>query len=238
MRELQTLLEGGAFFEGPRWHDGRWWVSDFYRHGVFTVDDRRRRREQVTEVASQPSGLGWLPDGTLLVVAMKDRQVLLGVGADGTTEVHADLSDLAQPRTAQRHGRVHRRPRLRRRRVRLRPHGAGQDPQPSPVYPRRPRRTLRRVAAEGLHFPNGSVITPDGSTLIVGETMGCRYTAFTIGDDGSLSDRRVHAQIAPDPADGAGFAQTLGAVTVGPDGCGLDDEGHIWAADGNHRALG
>jgi sugar lactone lactonase YvrE len=71
------------------------------------------------------------------------------------------------------------------------------------------------VAAEDLQFPNGSVITPDGSTLVVGETMGGRYTAFTIGADGALSDRREWAALPG----------------VAPDGCALDAEGHIWAAD-------
>jgi sugar lactone lactonase YvrE len=86
------------------------------------------------------------------------------------------------------------------------------------------------VAADGLIFPNGSVITPDGTTLIVGETAGCRYTAFTILDDGSLSDRRIWAQLAPTPELG-GLQETLAQVTVGPDGCTLDAEGHICAAD-------
>ncbi len=224
-RTLTPLVTGGCFFEGPRWHDGRWWVSDFYRHAIFTVTTNGVE-ERVAEVPSQPSGLGWLPDGTLLAVAMKDRQVLR-VGTDGATEVRADLSDLAHPgplndMVVSEAGIAY-----------VGGFGfdlmGGADPQPSPLYRVDPDGRAS-IAAEGLHFPNGSVITPDGTTLIVGETMGCRYTAFTIGADGSLSDRRVHAQIAPSPPM-AGFAETLGAVTVGPDGCGLDAEGHIWAAD-------
>jgi sugar lactone lactonase YvrE len=86
------------------------------------------------------------------------------------------------------------------------------------------------VAAEDLMFPNGSVITPDGMTLIVGETAGCRYTAFTILSDGSLVDRRVWAQLAPTPELGP-LQEMLAQVVVGPDGCTLDAEGHIWAAD-------
>ncbi len=224
-RTLTTLSDGGCFFEGPRWHDGRWWVSDFYRHGIFTVTTDGMET-QVAEVPGQPSGLGWLPDGTLIAVAMKDHQVLK-VAADGTTSVHADLTglDVQGPLndmvvSATGHAYV----------------GSfgfdlmsGQDPQPSPIYLIDPDGSVS-IGAEGLHFPNGSVIVEDGSTLIVGETMGCRYTAFTIGSDGSLSDRRVHAQIAPTPPMGS-FAETLGAVTVGPDGCGLDAEGHIWCAD-------
>lgn len=224
-RNLTTLSDGGCFFEGPRWHDGRWWVSDFYRHGIYTVTTDGVE-EQVAEVPGQPSGLGWLPDGTLIAVTMKDHQILR-VAADGTTSVYADLTDLGVQGplndmvvSATGHAYV----------------GSfgfdlmgGQDPRPSPIYHVAPDGSVS-VGAEGLLFPNGSVITDDGTTLIVGETLGCRYSAFTIADDGSLSDRRVHAQIAPTPAMGSS-AETLGAVSVGPDGCGLDADGHIWAAD-------
>jgi sugar lactone lactonase YvrE len=74
------------------------------------------------------------------------------------------------------------------------------------------------------------VITPDGTTLIVGETLACRYTAFSIAADGSLGDRRVWAQIAPSP-EFASFAEMLPLLTVAPDGCCLDAEEHIWSAD-------
>src|SRR3989442_15202903 len=90
-RELQTLHEEGAFFEGPRWHDGRWWVSDFYRHAVFTVDPGGREEEVMT-VEQQPSGLGWMPDGSLLVVSMKDHRVLRR-SPDGEVALHADVSE-------------------------------------------------------------------------------------------------------------------------------------------------
>src|SRR3954452_20182676 len=86
---MRTLLEGGAFFEGPRWHEGRWWVSDFYRHAVLTIAPDGRSEEVLT-VEGQPSGLGWLPDGSLLVVSMLDRRVLRWDGRE--LSVHADLS--------------------------------------------------------------------------------------------------------------------------------------------------
>ena len=70
--ELRTLVEGGAYFESPRWHDGRWWVSDFYRHAVLAIDPDGRE-EEILHVEGQPSGLGWLPDGSLLVVSMRDH---------------------------------------------------------------------------------------------------------------------------------------------------------------------
>jgi sugar lactone lactonase YvrE len=86
------------------------------------------------------------------------------------------------------------------------------------------------VVAEDLHFPNGSVITPDG-TLIVGETWGNRFTAFAIAADGSLTDRRVWAELGPEPV-GNSVQELVGQVVVAPDGCTLDAEGHIWVADG------
>src|SRR4029079_8942295 len=87
---LRVLVEGGAFFESPRWHEGRWWVSDFYRHTVSTVD-ASGREEPVLEVEGQPSGLGWMPDGSLLVCSMRDHRILRR-SADGAVAEHADLS--------------------------------------------------------------------------------------------------------------------------------------------------
>ena len=87
------------------------------------------------------------------------------------------------------------------------------------------------VVADGLRFPNGSVITPDGGTLIVGETWGNRYSAFDIGADGSLTNRRVWAELGPEPV-GSSVEELLGQIVVAPDGCSMDAEGHIWCADG------
>ena len=223
-RELEPLLEGGAFFESPRWHDGRWWVSDFYRHAVYAVGDDGRE-ERVLEVEHQPSGLGWLPDGSLLVASMKDRRVLRR-DPDGVLTVHADLSGFTDSSlndmVVDAAGRAW-----------LGCFGfdlmAFADPQPAPLFRVDPDGSAR-VVAEELLFPNGSVVTPDGETLIVGETAGCRYTAFTIAADGSLTDRRVWAQLAPTP-EVAPLEQMLPQIAVGPDGCTLDADGHIWAAD-------
>ncbi|MEZ5373934.1 MAG: SMP-30/gluconolactonase/LRE family protein [Microthrixaceae bacterium] len=223
-RPLSTLSDGGRFFEGPRWRDGTWWVSDFYRHGVFTVTPDGTET-LVLEVEAQPSGLGWLPDGRLLVVSMKDQRVLRREH-DGSVVTHADLSGLvtgpANDMVVDEMGRAW-----------VGAFGfelmAGEDPAPSPLIRVDPDGTISVAAAE-LMFPNGSVVTPDGSTLIVGETMGCRYTAFTIQPDGTLADRRVWAELAPTPAIGS-FEETIGSVTVGPDGCTLDADGQIWLAD-------
>ena len=120
-------------------------------------------------------------------------------------------------------------PRVRRQ-LRLRPDGR-RRPAPADAVRVDPDGTAT-VAAEDLLFPNGSVITPDGGTLIVGETVGARYTAFTIADDGSLTDRRVWAQVAPDAAARRARPRRCRRCKFGPDGCTLDAEGHIWAADG------
>jgi sugar lactone lactonase YvrE len=219
-----VLLEGGAFFESPRWHEAQWWVSDFYREAVYTVSVDGVE-ELVLEVEHQPSGLGWLPDGSLLVVSMKDQR-LLRRDADGKVSVHADLSAFTDSSlndlVVDEQGRAW-----------IGCFGfdlmAFADPKLAPLMRVDPDGTASLAAAD-LMFPNGSVITPDGATLIVGETAGCRYTAFTISRDGSLSDRRVWAQLAPTPALGS-LEQMLPQITVGPDGCTLDAEGHIWAAD-------
>jgi sugar lactone lactonase YvrE len=199
-------------------------VSDFYRQAVYTVG-ADGSEELVLEVQHQPSGLGWLPDGSLLVVSMKDQRVLKR-DSDGNVRTHADLGSFTDSSlndmVVNADGRAW-----------VGCFGfdlmAFADPQLAPLIRVDPDGTAT-LAAEELMFPNGSVITPDGSTLIVGETAGCRYTAFTIQANGSLTDRRVWAQLAPTPALGP-LQEMLAQLVVGPDGCTLDAEGHIWAAD-------
>jgi sugar lactone lactonase YvrE len=208
-RTVETFYQGLDFGEGPRWHDGRLWVSDFYAHEVSSFGPAGDRRLEVA-LDDQPSGLGWLPSGELLVVAMKSRQVRR-VEANGSVRVHADLAAIANgPCNDMVVG------------------GAGNayvgnfgfDTERGDEFRTADLALVRpdgstEVAATDLRFPNGSVITPDGSTLIVGESMGRRYTAFTIGSDATLSDRRVWAKLS----------------SGAPDGCALDAEGAIWMAD-------
>jgi sugar lactone lactonase YvrE len=223
--ELTVLSEGGAFFEGPRWRDGRWWVSDMYRHAVFAITPEGDE-ERVLEVEGQPSGLGWLPDGDMLVVSMRDHRLLRHHG-DGTVTEHADLSDVCtgvlNDLVVDAHGRAW-----------VGDFGfdlmAFDDPVSASLKRVDPDGTVT-VAAEGLIFPNGAVVTDDGGTLIVGETLGNRYTAFTIDDGGTLRDRRVWAQLGPEVTLGSAI-DTLEQLRVAPDGCALDAEQHIWAADG------
>lgn len=205
---LTTLLDGLCFGEGPRWHDGRLWLSDMHAHTVLTVD-LHGKREDVLEVAGKPSGLGWLPDGRLLVVSMEDRR-LLRREPDGRVVTHADLTPFADhpcnDMVVDAAGRAfvgnfgfdlerEEKPRATCL-VRVDPDGRA------------------TVAATELRFPNGSVITPDGRTLIVGESFGGCLTAFTIAPDGALSGRREWAKLE-------------GAV---PDGICLDAENAVWVA--------
>jgi sugar lactone lactonase YvrE len=217
MLKTEILLDGLGFPEGPRWHDGKLWFSDMGTRRVMTVD-LDGTAETVVEVPGQPSGLGWLPDKRLLVVSMKDRR-LLRLDPHGLVEV-ADLRELASfhcndmvvdqqgrayignfgfdiedPGAALKHAVI----------VLVAPGGAA------------------RIVADEMVFPNGSVITPDGGTLIVAESFASRLTAFSIESDGSLTGRRVWAQF-----DDLGFV--MSDERICPDGICLDAEGAIWFA--------
>jgi sugar lactone lactonase YvrE len=218
---VETLLVGGHYFEAPRWHDGRWWVSDFYARTVLTVGVDGTA-EEVARVEGQPSGLGWLPDGSLLVVSMRDHR-LLRLSAAGAVDVHADLSEHCgghlNDMVVDASGRAY-----------VGNFGfdlmAGAEPRETVLVRVDPDGKVA-VAADGLRFPNGCVITADGGTLLVDETIAARITAFTVGSDGALSDRRVWAQVARTPDLDEGMA----ALEFAPDGCTLDAEGCVWAAD-------
>ena len=228
MRELSKLLEGGSFFEGPRWHEGRWWVSDFYTDGgrVLVIDPEGAIEREIP--LEQPSGLGWLPGGDLLAVSMTGHKVWR-VTPDGEKSVHADLSEFsrgeANDMVVDSQGRAY-----------VDSFGydlyAGEQAKGSTLMRVDPDGSVVAVA-EDLHFPNSIMIPPAGDTLIVAETIASRLTAFTLAADGSLSDRRVYAQIAPTPP-----LQEIDAeytkVGYGPDGCTLDAEGCVWCGDSLH----
>jgi sugar lactone lactonase YvrE len=206
-KTTEILLDGLAFAEGPRWRDGKLWFSDMHDQCVKTVDLDGRCAE-VVRVENDPSGLGWLPDGRLLIVSMRDRR-LLRLDPDGLHEM-ADLSGIApfhcNDMVTDARGRSY-----------IGNFGfdftTGEKPRTTTLALVTPDGRVR-VAAEDMSFPNGSVITPDGRTLIVGESFGSRLTAFDIAEDGSLSNRRVWAQLEK----------------AMPDGICLDAEGAIWVA--------
>jgi sugar lactone lactonase YvrE len=222
-RQLRTVATGGMFFEAPRWRDGTWWVSDFYARQV-TRFTEAGHGTPVVAVEGQPSGLGWLPDGSLVIASMKDHLLLRF--ADGQLTVLADLSDYCtgslNDLVVDDAGHVF-----------VGDFGfdlmSGEDATTATLKRVDPDGSVA-VVADGLHFPNGSVITPDG-TLIVGETFGNRYTAWDLDPDGTLSNRRVWAELGPEVTATAAD-EMLGQLVIAPDGCGLDAENHIWAADG------
>jgi sugar lactone lactonase YvrE len=218
MTAANVLVEGLHFGEGPRWHAGRLWFSDFYDHAVKSMDASGSVRTELV-IDDQPSGLGWLPDGRLLIVAMQRMQVLR-VDPDGI-KMHADLSGvathLANDMVVDRHGRAY----VGNFGFSL--HEALATRGVESVIADHPTAQLARVDADGsvhvaardMHFPNGSVITPDGATLIVAETLAMSLTAFDIGVDGGLSNRRPWAAVG----------------MRAPDGICLDANGHVWIAN-------
>ncbi len=205
---FEILIDGLTFPEAPRWHDGKLWLSDFYSFRVLAVD-LDGRAQTVAEVPQRPSGLGWTPDGTLLIVSMLDRSLLRLEG--GRLGKLADLSALAgglcNDMVVDAQGRAY-----------VGNFGydrhAGEAPRTTCIIRVDPDGSTMR-AAEDLLFPNGTVITPDGRTLVVGETFAHRLTAFDIDATGALSNRRVFAHIEG----------------LSPDGICLDAEGAIWVAD-------
>src|SRR3954447_23130143 len=227
MRELSTVVDGLSYLECPRWHEDRIWVSDFYTHQVLSAREDGSDLRVEAEVPGQPSGLGWLPDGRLLVISQHDNR-LLRREPDGSLVTHADLS-------------AH---------VTGEPNDMVVDEQGgafvgnfgfdlmagAPVAPT----VLLRVDPDGvvtlvaddLWFPNGSVITDDG-VLLVDETFGNRVTAFDITADGGLTNRRVWAEFGALPTTRV-VGEALPQLVVAPDGCCADAEAALWIADGAH----
>ncbi len=210
MTEPTLLVDGLDFGEGPRWHEGRLWYSDFHQHRIYAVAADGTREVMVETGEERPSGLGWLPDGDLLMVAMLARQVWR-VG-DGKRTVHADLCHIATWHCNDMVVAVDGTAYVGNFGFDI--EGDRSNPVTATMAIVRPDGSVT-AGPDDLGFPNGSVITPDGSTLIVGETFASRMTAFPILDDGLLGERRV-------------WAETPG---VRPDGCCLDAAGGIWIAD-------
>jgi sugar lactone lactonase YvrE len=223
-RELTTVVDQMTFTECPRWRDGRLYFADFYTYRVMSVVPGRDP-EEVASVPQQPSGLGWLPDGQMLVVSMRDRKVLRQERSGELVE-HADLSGVA---TGHVNDMV------------VAPTGiayagnfgfdlmAGEPFVATPLARIDPDGKVS-VASEPLYFPNGAAITPDGSTMIISESFGNRMSAFDIAADGSLGSRRDWAALGPLPTTDDVTA-ALGVAAFAPDGMCLDAEGAVWVAD-------
>ena len=209
MPSPRVLLDSLRFPEGPRWHDDALWFSDMHDGRVVRLAADGRAETVVALDGDEPSGFGWLPDGRLLVVAMHARS-LLRRERDGRLVPHAPLGALAHfhanDMVVDAAGRAY-----------VGNFGfdlnAGAEPRATNLALVHPDGRVE-VASTDMMFPNGTVITPDGKTLIVAETMAARLTAFDVGPDGRLSNRRVWAQLER-------------AV---PDGICLDAEGAVWVA--------
>jgi sugar lactone lactonase YvrE len=209
MTEPTILLTGVALGESPRWHDDRLWFADWGAQELIAMDAAAGRAEVIAAVPSFPFSIDWLPDGTLLIVSAADNAVLR-LADDGTLTTHQDLSPLATTPwneiVVDGRGNTYL-------------NNIGFD------FPDGEVTTgiiglltadgVASVVADDLSFPNGMVITPDNSTLIVAESYANRLTAFDIAPDGSLGNRLVWADLG----DGV------------PDGLCLDDQGAIWYAD-------
>jgi sugar lactone lactonase YvrE len=226
----RTVAEGFHFLEAPRWREDRLWFSDFYGFEVTSMrEDGSDRRVEAT-VPGQPSGLGWLPDGRLLVVSMVDRLVLRRE-VDGSLVVHADLAEHASGHlndmVVDGQGRAY-----------VGNFGfdlmGGAPLAPAALHRVDPDGRVTQVA-DDLWFPNGSAIT-SGGVLVVNETFGNRITAFDLTDDGSLVNRRVWAEFAPLPTDRE-IEQVLPTLRVAPDGAALDAEDALWIADATGERL-
>lgn len=222
--EPATVLADLHFAEAPRWHDGRLWFSDFYAGQVMSVREDGSELRVEAVVAQQPSGLGWLPDGRLLMVSMRDQKILRRE-ADGSLQVHADLSGQAighlNDMVVDAEGRAF-----------VGCFGfdlmGGARLAAGALYRVDPDGTVTEAAGD-LWFPNGVVITADG-VLLVNETFGNRVTAFDLTPQGELTGRRIWAQFAPLPTERE-LASAFPQLAVAPDGSCLDDAGGLWIAD-------
>lgn len=205
--ESKEWLSGFRFLEGPRWKDGELWVSDIRDCTVFAINEAGNKRV-IANIKGLPSGLGFLPDDTLLVASMRDRQIYSV--SNGITKVHADLKSLVD---------------IEINDMVVGSNGyafvggydfdlfAGQEPLPSKILSVAPDGSSRR-AADDLAFPNGMVLMDDGAKLIVAETFAHRLTLFDVEADGFLSNRRVFAQFDD----------------LHPDGICIDCEDGIWVS--------
>lgn len=193
--ETTVLADDFVFLEGPRWHDGRLWVSDVQGQMVYAVDERGARTP-VVEVPEWPSGLGFLPDGTPLVVSMRDRRVYRVI--DGRLHLHADLSELVDAyindMVVDDQGRAY-----------IGNLGydliGGAPPDTAEITLVEENGTARHVAKD-RNCPNGMAIRQDGRTLIAAESFAHRVTEFDLAPNGDLSNARVLAELPDEVPDG------------------------------------
>lgn len=206
--EITTLMTGLGFGESPRWHNDRLWFANWAVNDV-VVCNAEGSSEVVASLPSFPFSIDWLPDGPMLIISGRER-LLLRMEPDGSLVTHADLTGISggcNEIVVDSKGNIY----INGSGPRTKP---GEYFAPGVIALITPDGSVRQVAAD-IAFPNGMAITPDNSTLIIAESHGKRLTAFTIEADGSLSDRRIWADL--------GFGT--------PDGICIDEDGAVWYAD-------
>jgi sugar lactone lactonase YvrE len=223
MSNFSILVDGLSFTECPRWREGRLYVSDRYTRRILAIATDGAI-ETYAQTPGLPAGIGFLPDGRLLIASMRDRKVLRREH-DGSIVEHADLSALApgelNDMLVDGDGRAW-----------VGNFGfdlfAGAPSSSTVLISVTPGGTAA-IAASGLVFPNGAVLTPDGRTLIIAETFANRLSAFTVSN-GLLTNRRTWAAFGDFPAT-TDVARIVSEADVVPDGICLDAEGAVWVAD-------
>ncbi|WOD14137.1 SMP-30/gluconolactonase/LRE family protein [Paraburkholderia kirstenboschensis] len=212
MRKYSTkvLVGGFVYLEAPRWFQDELWVSDVFDFRLYRVT-HSGQKNLVCDVPHRPSGIGFLPDGSPLVVSSTDRKLMkvehgvLSVYADLSQFATGDLNDLVVDEVGQ---------------IYVGNFGydllAGEPLKPTNLH-LVDRDGQIRIAARDLEFPNGVILKDDGRTLVVAETWSCRLTAFGRHPNGALSRRRVYADLG----------QRM------PDGICVDAEGGVWVASFN-----
>jgi sugar lactone lactonase YvrE len=212
---VQTLATGFGLVESPRWHDGRLWFADWTAGEVRVLGDGGRS-EVVVRHASLPLCFDFLPDGTLLVVSAAQRS-LLRASPDGELTTCADLRPLselgANDIVVDGRGNAY----VNSNNAEFGATAPPAGPATGRIY-LVPATASPRLVADDLDFPNGMAVTPDNRTLVVAESYRHRLTAFDIAPDGSLSGRRMFADLGDDP----------------PDGITIDASGAVWYADVPH----
>jgi sugar lactone lactonase YvrE len=204
---LQCVLDGGRYFEGPRWHAGRLWFVDCMERTLLSLSPSGEREQHATFEDDTPCGTGILPDGRLVVLTMHRKRLM--TYADGKLSLYADLSGIAagaiDDMIIDGLGRAY-------------VGDLGFDMPPPPDRGAVGRIILvmpdgrTRIVAEGLRFPNGIAVSADHKRLVVAEMDGACLADYDIEADGGLR-----------------FRGRLGRMN-GPDGICLDREGAVWVA--------
>lgn len=239
-KDLTSRCTGIYFGEGPRWKENKLWFSDMQGDKVYTLDEDNNL-ETICDVKNQPSGLGWLPNGDLLIVSMLDRKLLklsngnLSVHADLSEEVKFQCNDMVVSKEGIAYvgnfGMNDSRDKVKSTHLMI-------------VFPD----GSYKKGPEMLDFPNGTVITPDGKNLIIGETLGARLTCFDIDSEGMLSNRRIWAKTSSQF--GISLVKFLRNIGIKisesgstaknfhvPDGICLDEQKGIWIASPTSSAV-